>query len=306
MAIRFALGVSFGCAASSTFYAQQVWASRAEAEIPTSTTSALPPFHERLPTPWDFQWDKPTQRGFPFSYHSSVVDPKSGSPLLAKAAPKAERQLILIRHGQYENEDSKDDSIRKLTPMGEQQATLTGAYLAKSLKPSPLFVADSIDKFYVSNLMRARQTADLIHKELRLADNSTAKDKKDGKPLSVAEIVEDSMLRERFPCDPVPPLMGKKASAESNAKVEAAFEKYFHRPTIAGRSSTEVMVCHANIIRYFVCRALQLPPEAWLRITLPHCSLTTLHMHSDGTVRLTMLGSVTHLPGELHSVRNLP
>ena len=39
------------------------------------------------------------------------------------------------------------------------------------------------------------------------------------------------------------------------ARIEAAFRKYFHRasPT-QDKSTIEVVVCHANVIRYFVCR----------------------------------------------------
>jgi hypothetical protein len=39
------------------------------------------------------------------------------------------------------------------------------------------------------------------------------------------------------------------------ARIEAAFRKYFHRaePTQV-EDSREVIVCHANVIRYFVCR----------------------------------------------------
>ena len=39
------------------------------------------------------------------------------------------------------------------------------------------------------------------------------------------------------------------------ARIEAAFRKYFHRaPPTQEKSSVEVLVCHANVIRYFVCR----------------------------------------------------
>ncbi len=39
------------------------------------------------------------------------------------------------------------------------------------------------------------------------------------------------------------------------ARIEAAFRKYFHRaPPDQKEDSTEVLVCHANVIRYFVCR----------------------------------------------------
>jgi len=54
-----------------------------------------------------------------------------------------------------------------------------------------------------------------------------------------------------------------------SVRIEAAFRKYFHRaPPSQKEDSTEIMVFHANVIRYFVCRALQLPPEAWLRMSL--------------------------------------
>ena len=33
----------------------------------------------------------------------------------------------------------------------------------------------------------------------------------------------------------------------------------------------EVIVCHMNVIRYFVSRALQLPPETWLRMRGDNC-----------------------------------
>ena len=39
------------------------------------------------------------------------------------------------------------------------------------------------------------------------------------------------------------------------ARIEAAFRKHFHRaPPTQESSSIEVLVCHANVIRYFVCR----------------------------------------------------
>ena len=44
-----------------------------------------------------------------------------------------------------------------------------------------------------------------------------------------------------------------------------------------------VVVCHGNVIRYFLCRGLQLPPTAWLHMTLPHCSVSYLHCRPSGT-----------------------
>jgi hypothetical protein len=42
---------------------------------------------------------------------------------------------------------------------------------------------------------------------------------------------------------------------QQSARIEAAFRKYFHRADPEQKTdSLEVFVCHANVIRYFVCR----------------------------------------------------
>ena len=40
-----------------------------------------------------------------------------------------------------------------------------------------------------------------------------------------------------------------------SVRIEAAFRKHFHRADPHQKEdSYEIMVCHANVIRYFVCR----------------------------------------------------
>jgi serine/threonine-protein phosphatase PGAM5 len=121
---------------------------------------------------------------------------------------------------------------------------------------------------------------------------------------------------------------------EQHPRIEEAFRKYFFRAEVPGSSSEgggdddasldtpakdtsnaedetprklvphpqhefEVIVCHANVIRYFFCRALQLPPEAWLRLCTFNCSLTYFTIRPTGTVSCRMLGDIGHLPHEL-------
>lgn len=57
----------------------------------------------------------------------------------------------------------------------------------------------------------------------------------------------------------------------------------------------EIIVGHGNVIRYFFCRSLQLPPEAWLRISTFNCSITYLIIYPNGYVSCRMLGDVGHL-----------
>lgn len=89
---------------------------------------------------------------------------------------------------------------------------------------------------------------------------------------------------------------------EDGARIEAAFRKYFHRAEPDQKQDTyTLVVCHANVIRYFVCRALQFPPEAWLRISLGHASITWISVMDDGRVTLRTLGETGHMPKELLS-----
>lgn len=82
--------------------------------------------------------------------------------------------------------------------------------------------------------------------------------------------------------------------------MEAAFLKYIHR---AGKdekeNSSTLFVCHGNVIRYFVMRALQLPPEAWLRTAAYNASITIIEIYPSGRVSLKGFGDVGHLPADM-------
>ncbi|KPA81443.1 putative phosphoglycerate mutase family member 5 [Leptomonas pyrrhocoris] len=271
--------------------------------------------------PWVDEWDRPGARG--------IRSDRSTAHL---------RQIIMIRHGQYENEATEDDSIRRLTPLGEKQARATGVYLRKLFEESEkkkqllavytaaraayqkvkkeddapekesaalqrmmqadlavrgaggIFVDGAPRFVHVSNMVRARQTADLILEAF---------------PAEVQRALDvDPQLQERFPCD-VEPKREFHATVEDMKAAEEVFERYFHRPT-SDESSVEIIVGHGNVIRYLTMRALQLPPEAWLRTSLPHCSVTTITIRGTGHVSLVGMGSYGHLPPELVTAVNLP
>lgn len=84
---------------------------------------------------------------------------------------------------------------------------------------------------------------------------------------------------------------------QEGARIEAGFRAHFHRAPPSQESETyTLMVCHANVIRYFVCRALQLPPEAWLRFNLHNASISWLSIFPNGKVALRLLGDCGHMP----------
>ena len=91
---------------------------------------------------------------------------------------------------------------------------------------------------------------------------------------------------------------------EESARIEAAFRKYIHRAEPEQDfESNDVIVCHANVIRYFVCRVLQIPPEAWLRQSLAHGSITWVRVSPKGHVSLRVLGDHGFMPIEKVSRR---
>ncbi|ODN02622.1 Serine/threonine-protein phosphatase PGAM5, mitochondrial [Orchesella cincta] len=236
---------------------------------------------------WDYNWDKrePYSLLKPPKRSKSSGDPGSGSSgdedimeKLEKKRAKAIRHIVLIRHGQY-NMKGTNDKERYLTALGETQAELTG----KRLKNSGI----TFQSLVCSNMTRAIQTAEIVLKELRQVD------------LSIE--AHDPFLREGAPCLAEPPVGNWHPELhqyyEDGARIEAAFRKYFHRADPEQeKDSYELIVCHANVIRYFVCRALQFPGEAWLRISLNNCSLTIVSILPSGRVVLRALGDSGHMP----------
>lgn len=235
---------------------------------------------------WDYNWDRrdPASLVKPAKDSSTELTEKDLKNIendLKKKTPTASRHLLFIRHGQY-NTDGPTDLERYLTPLGKQQAELTGQRLKESGYNYTCLIS--------STMTRARETADIIHKVL---------------PDIPRE--ETDILREGAPIPPEPPLGSwrpeKNQFFQDGARIEAAFRKYIHRADPEQTTdSYEIFVCHANVIRYFVCRALQLPPEAWLRLSLNHGSLTWITVRPTGRVGLRMMGESGFMPVGVTSV----
>uniref|UniRef100_A0A3B4TAB9 Serine/threonine-protein phosphatase PGAM5, mitochondrial n=2 Tax=Seriola dumerili TaxID=41447 RepID=A0A3B4TAB9_SERDU len=234
-----------------------------------------PAKHTPAPTghAWDFNWDKrdPSVLSNGKKKESATEDPSSEQD---NGKPKATRNILLIRHSQY-NLSGNSDKERILTPLGREQAELTGQRLAA--------LGLKYDVLIHSSMARATETAHIISKHLPGVD-----------------LVSCDLLREGAPIEPVPPVTHWKPDAvyhEDGARIEAAFRRYIHRADPKQKEdSYEIIVCHANVIRYFVCRALQFPPEGWLRMGLNNGSITWLTIRPSGRVALRTLGDAGFMP----------
>lgn len=234
-------------------------------------------------TKWDDNWDRraPSTMVKP-SKLSEDKDEKDLENELKKVTPTATRHLFLIRHGQYI--DADDDIAQILSKLGQEQAEITGNRLKALDFPYTVMVN--------STMTRATETADIIAKYLPKVPRKST-----------------DMLREGAPIPPEPPIghwrPEKNQFYSEGARIEAAFRQYFHRADPRQvDDSYEVFVCHANVIRYCVCRALQLPPEAWLRMTLHHASVTWITIRPSGRVHIKYLGDCGHMPPEKLSRAN--
>jgi len=259
----------------------------AHANLHPPPTAEFPP-----KATWDNNWDKrqPECVVKPLKVGASDEEIAAYKEKVANATPTAVRKLVLVRHGQY-NLSGGGDAERYLTALGQEQADLTGQRLAEIRKhyletPGPDGKTKTFNVSVVmSTMTRATETAQIILKHFPDVPWESC-----------------NLIREGAPCEPVP-----NASSvwdpephlffEEGARIEAGFRKYFHRADPSQKEdSIELLVCHGNVIRYFVCRALQLPPQAWLRFALHNGSFTTVTIQPTGRVSISAIGETGHLP----------
>ncbi|KAL7508122.1 hypothetical protein ACHAXN_005228 [Cyclotella atomus] len=250
---------------------------------------------------WDYEWDADSNTTMTESQRERWIR-KEG----------VTRHVILIRHGQYD-ETYPQDEKRILTPLGRLQAQATGKRIGEYIRGvNAEFGPCHVKVMRVSDLARAKETAQIIHDNLG---------------VDMVEMADpDELLNEGRPCHHIPGGRARQSvierTDEHHPRIEKAFRKYFYQSTLATSSITtssstssntsdnnkltphpkhefEIIVCHANVIRYFFRRALQLPPEAWLRLCVFNCSLTYLTIRPTGSVSCRMLGDIGHLPYEL-------
>ncbi|XP_065549280.1 serine/threonine-protein phosphatase PGAM5, mitochondrial isoform X2 [Lathamus discolor] len=224
---------------------------------------------------WDSNWDRREPLALiNLKKKNEETGEEELSSRLNHFKAKATRHIFLIRHSQY-NLDGRADKDRTLTPLGREQAELTGKRLAS--------LGIKFDQIIHSSMTRATETTEIISKH-----------------LPGVKKVSTDLLREGAPIEPDPPVSHWKPEAvyyEDGARIEAAFRNFIHRADVKQEEdSYEIFVCHANVIRYIVCRALQFPPEGWLRMSLNNGSITHLVIRPNGRVALRTLGDTGFMP----------
>ncbi len=183
------------------------------------------------------------------------------------------KTIILLRHGQYKSEPSE-----KLTSLGRQQAVRAGKRL-KSIK---------LDKIHFSTLPRAYETAEIVKVTLAYP-----------KKLHGSDFLHECVpgfpkkLRKKHGYTDEKKLMKDKRQADR------AYREIF---TFSKRNCTELVVCHGNIIRYFVCKALGIDTESWRKFDIKQCGITVIQLNKKSrSLNVISHNDVGHLPVKMQT-----
>ncbi len=193
-------------------------------------------------------------------------------PSLAEDEGDGVRTIYLVRHGFYDIKDDADPDVGKaLVPLGVAQARLVGA----RLRALPV----EIDALYTSTMTRARQTARVIHEEFPQLDLQKTRILRECTPTTWRQ---DIMER-----------LEQGEAAECEVQLEQAFKEFFVPSPNEDRN--DILVCHANVIRYLVTRVQGVDPHSWLMMSLGNCSITVIRIKADGSFKILAVGDVGHL-----------
>ena len=196
----------------------------------------------------------------------------------ASAAPAFVRTVYLVRHGAYVDTPKGDeDVVDGLTPLGLAQARLVAA----RLRGIPV----EFTSLTASTMTRARETAAVISQMFPTL------------PLQKTVLLRETLPR-TWREDVMKDVTAKDLDA-SEAQLNQAFARFF--VPAKGRDENDIVVCHGNVIRYFVTKALGVETKAWLGMSVAHCSLTIIQVTPKGTYRILAVGDIGHIPPNLQS-----
>jgi serine/threonine-protein phosphatase PGAM5 len=194
----------------------------------------------------------------------------------------AKRLIHLVRHGQHDRTVSDINGPGGgLTKLGQEQAKL----VAQVLAPLP----DA--SIHCSTLARTVETAKII-----------------GHAVASTEFHRSFELSEVIPVIPAAdaPLFSRQFPeytpqriADDQQQADGAFERHFLANYEGERH--RILVLHGNLLRYFICRALGVSPEAWTNMEIYNCGISRVMIEDSGRMRLISHNDIGHLPPSLRT-----
>ena len=182
------------------------------------------------------------------------------------------RTIYLVRHGQENKETRPNELGGMLTDLGEAQARVTADFL----QPLP------ITAIHASTLRRAKQTAEILapcFPHLTLKHTNLLWEC----VPTVPPALEDAMAN-----------VSPEQLQHEQARIALAYDRYFQAP-LGDQDQHDLIVCHGNLIRYFVCRVLETPLDMWINLEIFNCGVTCIEVRGNGRKVLVYHNSHTHL-----------
>ncbi len=187
------------------------------------------------------------------------------------------RIIYLIRNGQYDREavDPQTNIGASLTEIGREQAAIT----AKAIRDLPIVAASC------SPYQQIVETAQILVQ-----------------PFEGFEAKETHLLREY---DLLLQMLDERdhrdivrfMAVNREAQLDLAFATFF-KPSPEDEIQ-EFIVCHDNIIRNLICRAVGVSPETWMHMMINNCGISCVLIHPDGKMEVTAFNDTKHLPEHL-------
>ena len=118
------------------------------------------------------------------------------------------------------------------------------------------------------------------------------------------ELMQTRLIRECTPPTWREDIMGEEDPEELKKctdNLDAAFSKYFI-PSPDEEDRNDIIVCHGNVIRYFVTKVLKVETMSWLQMTTGNCGLTVVRIKPDGSMKLVSFNDMGHIPPNLRTV----
>jgi len=183
----------------------------------------------------------------------------------------AKRFLYLIRNGHHARQD---DGEGPLTAIGQRQVAIT----VQALRGFPF------EALYYSPHLQVEQTAQAFAQAFNLEAQQTNLLRQYDDQTKFSTLTRNMLM---------------SAFQAQHDQIEDAHATFVVSPS--GEAEQHILlVCHANIIRDLICRALNVSPASWAHMLINHCGISCLSIEADH-VELLSYNDVNHLPDSLQT-----
>lgn len=169
-----------------------------------------------------------------------------------------------------------------LTDVGKQQAECVARVLD----------GVALTSVVASTMLRAIETAAIIAEATPIEYTVTdlLREAIPSIPPRIATHILDLMARD--------PNITHESIHEDQKRADEAFNQFFVPPQDED-DTHDVLVCHGNILRYLMCKALGVNADTWAKMNINHCGITTIMIDENGLMRLHSHNETRHLPIDL-------